>query len=325
MGLKKFSQSLRVFLCHSHGDKQSVRSLYEKLLTEGIDPWLDEENLLPGQDWEREIKKAVGNNDVVIVCLSKVSINKAGFVQKEIKFALDEADKQPEGTIFIIPLKLEECDIPERLSRWHWVNLFEERGYERLMQALKVRAVELKKKIGNVQKHSIVITEFRYNPKEGLDYRSVKDMLKRHGFYCGEYAWTKEYRNSHGSGFQNKFEEQKEAKVICDHASGLIWQQSSFNEEMTYDEVDTYVALLNRDQFAGYDEWRLPTLEEAMSLMKPNMNNDGLYIDPVFGKHKVSIWTSDTYNDSRAWVVDFYYGVCYNFFFNHDYSVRAVC
>jgi hypothetical protein len=50
-------------------------------------------------------------------------------VQKEIKFALDVADEQPEDTIFLIPLKLEECDVPERLARWHWVDPVGPHGY----------------------------------------------------------------------------------------------------------------------------------------------------------------------------------------------------
>lgn len=131
---------LRVFLCHSSGDKPTIRNLYKRLREEGFEPWLDEEILLPGQDWQREIPKAVRDSDVVIVCLSPTSINKAGYVQKEIKYALDAADEQPEGTIFIIPLKLEQCDIPERLQRWQWVELFTEKGYKRLIDALHARA-----------------------------------------------------------------------------------------------------------------------------------------------------------------------------------------
>jgi formylglycine-generating enzyme required for sulfatase activity len=134
---------LRVFLCHASGDKPAVRELYQRLCAEGIDAWLDEEKLLPGQDWELEIPKAVRDSHVVIVCLSPSSITKAGYVQKEIKVALDEADKQPEGAIFLIPARLEECQVPDRLSRWHWVNLFEERGYDRLMRALRARAADL--------------------------------------------------------------------------------------------------------------------------------------------------------------------------------------
>ena len=133
-------RSLRVFLCHSSNDKPAVRDLYRRLLRNDIDPWLDEEKLLPGQDWQREIPNAVRNCDVVIVCLSHGSISKKGYIQKEIKYALDVADEQPEGAIFIIPLKLEDCDTPERLCRWQWVNLFEEKGYQRLMLALRARA-----------------------------------------------------------------------------------------------------------------------------------------------------------------------------------------
>lgn len=112
-------------------------------MNSGFVPWLDEEELLAGQDWQLEIAKAVRAVDVVIVCLSRSSVGKAGFVQREIKHALDVADEQPEGTIFLIPVKLEECETPERLRRWHWVNLFEDRGYERLVAALQHRAIGL--------------------------------------------------------------------------------------------------------------------------------------------------------------------------------------
>jgi hypothetical protein len=88
------SRALRVFLCHASADKPAVRELYQRLRAAGFEPWLDEEDLLPGQDWQYEIPKAVRQSDVVIVCLSRGSITKAGYVQKEIKFALDAADEQ---------------------------------------------------------------------------------------------------------------------------------------------------------------------------------------------------------------------------------------
>jgi len=138
--IKENSHPLRVFLCHSSGDKPSVRDLFKRLQKDGFDPWLDEEKLLPGQKWRIEIPKAVKASDVVIVCLSNKSINKEGYIQKEIKYVLDAADEKPEGTIFLIPLKLEECDVPERLCDWHWVNIFEENGYEKLIRSLKQRA-----------------------------------------------------------------------------------------------------------------------------------------------------------------------------------------
>lgn len=134
------SHPLRIFLCHSSDDKPRVQDLYKRLCDDGFKPWIDKEDLLPGQDWHQEITRAVRDSDVVAVCLSRNSVNKRGYVQREIKFALDVADEQPEDTIFIIPLKLEECDVPTQLKRWQWVNLFEDTGYERLIRALRHRA-----------------------------------------------------------------------------------------------------------------------------------------------------------------------------------------
>lgn len=127
---------IRVFLCHSFNDKSTVRALYQRLRRDGFDPWLDEEKLLPGQDWDREIRIAVRNSEAVIICLSKHSITKRGYVQKEIRLALDVAGEQPEGAIYIIPVKLEECVAPETLRRLHWIHLFEKDGYNRLSRAL---------------------------------------------------------------------------------------------------------------------------------------------------------------------------------------------
>jgi hypothetical protein len=82
----------------------------------------------------------VRSSDVVLVCLSRSSVTKEGYLQKEIRFVLDVADEKPEGTIFVIPLKLEECEVPERLRRWHWVDYYDERGYERLLRSLQYTA-----------------------------------------------------------------------------------------------------------------------------------------------------------------------------------------
>jgi hypothetical protein len=74
-----------------------------------VDPWLDEEKLLPGHDWDLEIEKSVETSNAVIVCLSSRSVTKEGYVQKELRKVLDIALEKPEETIFIIPLRLEEC------------------------------------------------------------------------------------------------------------------------------------------------------------------------------------------------------------------------
>ena len=134
------TNALKVFLCHASGDKPYVRDLYKRLVREGIDVWLDQEKLLPGQDWRVEIPRAVQEADVVVICLSHKSITKEGYIQKEIKFALDSAEEKPDGTIFLIPARIEDCPVPEKLTRWQWVDLFEENGYIKLLRSLKLRA-----------------------------------------------------------------------------------------------------------------------------------------------------------------------------------------
>jgi hypothetical protein len=141
----KAGEPLKVFLCHAQEDKLAVRRIYNQLVVNGIEPWLDEKSILPGQDWTYEIKKAVRSSDVVIVFLSNRSVDKTGYVQKEIRIALDAADERPEGKIFLIPAKIEECDLPDRLSSRQWVDLRSEEGFERLMQSLCVCAQDYKK------------------------------------------------------------------------------------------------------------------------------------------------------------------------------------
>jgi Leucine-rich repeat (LRR) protein len=137
------NRNLKVFLCHSSNDKPQVRKLYRKLMDDDIDVWLDEKNLLPGQDWEFEISTAVAHSDAIIICLSKNSVSKEGFIQKEIRFALEKAEEKPEGTIFIIPALLENCEVPQKFSKRHHVKLFERNGYTQLLKALIVRAKNL--------------------------------------------------------------------------------------------------------------------------------------------------------------------------------------
>jgi len=137
------SRTLRVFVYHANENKQEARDLFRRLVDDGYDAWLDEEKLLAGQDWKLEIKKAVRNSDIFVVLLSDKSSSKTGYVQKEIAQALDFAEEQPEGTIFIIPVRLEDGLIPERLKHFHWANFFDDSGYERLLRALRKREEDL--------------------------------------------------------------------------------------------------------------------------------------------------------------------------------------
>lgn len=146
---------LKVFLCHSSTDKPKVRELYRYLKKRGIQPWFDEEDLVGGQDWQVEIPKALDTSDAIIICLTKNSVDKEGYIQKEIKFALDKALEMPEGRIFLIPVKFEECEVPFSLNRYQWVDLTVESGYAKMMKALKFRASQLERSTVEISKKDV--------------------------------------------------------------------------------------------------------------------------------------------------------------------------
>jgi len=134
--------SLKVFLCHAHSDRAAVRVLWSRLKKDGVDAWLDREKLLAGQDWEHEIRKAILKSGAAIVCLSKRFNRQKGFRHEELKIALKKESLYPEE-IFIIPIRLEACDVPVSLQHLHHVDLFEAGGYKKLMRALRKRLASI--------------------------------------------------------------------------------------------------------------------------------------------------------------------------------------
>ena len=133
----KLSKQLQVFLLYARGDQEAVRRLYRRMIKEGANVWLDREKILPGQDWQYEIRRAIQGSDLVVVCLSRQFNKQGGYRHEELKIALAKVHSLPEGGTFIIPARLERCDLPESLRHWQRVDLFETRGYEELLSALR--------------------------------------------------------------------------------------------------------------------------------------------------------------------------------------------
>jgi len=130
-------QSL-VFISHANEDNAAAKRLYKRLKDDGFDPWLDEERLLPGQNWSLEIEKALRASDVILLCFSGVSVVKSGFVQKEFKRAMDILDEKPEGAIFVIPIRLDNCEMPHFIRDLHWMDYPDD--YDKLLLSLQSRS-----------------------------------------------------------------------------------------------------------------------------------------------------------------------------------------
>lgn len=131
----KHSRQLQIFLLYARTDQQAVQRLYRRIVKDGAIAWLDEKNILPGQDWAYEICRTIWKSDIVIVCLSKQFNQQGGYRHEELKIALAKANSLPQGETFLIPARLEKCDLPASLRRWQRVDLFTADGYKRLARA----------------------------------------------------------------------------------------------------------------------------------------------------------------------------------------------
>jgi len=99
----------------------------------------------------------------------------------------------------------------------------------------------------------------------------------------------------------------QESRTVIDNATGLMWQQSGSEECIVYEDAEDYIKQLNQERFAGYSDWRLPTVDELKTLLESEENKDGLYINPLFDKKQDWIMTQKDSSGS-AWFVGFNYG-----------------
>ena len=134
---------LKIFISYASADRAQAQKLHDHLHSLGTDPWFDVEDLLPGQDWKMEISKALDETDLILLCLSKKSVSKEGYVQKEMRLALDRALEIPPGEIFLIPARFEEVDLPYSLRDFQWVDLYTDSGMKKLIKSLSLRAEKI--------------------------------------------------------------------------------------------------------------------------------------------------------------------------------------
>jgi hypothetical protein len=102
----------RIFLCHANEDKKRVEELYFMLKDEGFDAWFDKASLAIGEHWKEEVIRAIEQSDFFAILLSKKAAKKTGFIQKEIRTAVREYQLRPQGIAYLLPIRLEECEIP---------------------------------------------------------------------------------------------------------------------------------------------------------------------------------------------------------------------
>jgi len=97
--------------------------------------------------------------------------------------------------------------------------------------------------------------------------------------------------------------------MVFDRATRLVWMRQENLVGMNLKKTKEWIVSLNNVTYGGNRDWRLPTVEEAASLLERKEDDEGIFLDGVFGSNMQSIWTGDSFGESMSWVVDFQNGV----------------
>jgi len=127
------------FLSYAREDLDVAQHLYAELARAGVTVWFDRVALLPGQHWKPAIIETIRTAKYFLALLSSNSVNKRGYVQKELREALEVLDEIPQTDIYLIPVRIDDCrPTHQRLEELQWVDLFPsfEEGVKRLLRAL---------------------------------------------------------------------------------------------------------------------------------------------------------------------------------------------
>jgi hypothetical protein len=133
----------KVFIAYVHEDAYLAERLFETFAAHGYDPWLDRRKLLPGQNWPRAIEHAIETADFFIACFSRRAARKKGGFQAEIRYALECALRLPLEEIFLVPVRLDACDVPAQIRRQvQYVDLFPDfdAGFRQIARVLRAES-----------------------------------------------------------------------------------------------------------------------------------------------------------------------------------------
>ena len=103
-----------VFISYVREDTEVVDQLVQDFEQAGITYWRDKDDLPPGVFWKKAIKEAIASGSVFLACFSSASEAKgSSFMREELAIAIEEIRRRPENRTWFIPVKLDECDVPD--------------------------------------------------------------------------------------------------------------------------------------------------------------------------------------------------------------------
>ena len=160
-----------------------------------------------------------------------------------------------------------------------------------------------------------------------LSNQDIVQMIQERGFHHPNNLSNWGLSGSVRGNFQHNYKPQStnDTTIVRDYVTGLMWEKAGSPVKMNWNEAKTYIDQLNQKAYAGYSDWRLPTVEELASLLEFDKKNGNNFIDPAFDATQNFCWSSDTVVTSNAaWAVGFNSGHIYYDALDRTNYVRAV-
>lgn len=282
----------RIFLSYPRELGHEVGKIRKLLGNAGFDVWLDTESLLAGERWQRGLEEAIDASDFVIAFVSTHTFD--GYQMEELRLASSHVPKgREEGAAFLLPCMvgrdLRRKSLPDFLRKYHMIDLTEfETGWPPLHTALSHAA----RRAG-----FLVPIYLRVESKSDLTPAAVNSMLVARKFYHRHiYDQGRPPYMDYGG-----LKPLQNGSLVEDLATGRIWMSGCTNPPDTLQArhelwvfPSTVKQQANAEKLGGFSDWRVPTIEEAMSLMMPHVRRGGLYIDELFSDDPY-VSTCDTF------------------------------
>lgn len=187
------------------------------------------------------------------------------------------------------------------------------------------------KKLKSVKAKSVVLAKktswktilLRDTALKTFSVSAVKIMIRKYNYFCNNSKYTAKWANTKGKGHPRKLAVVNKKNTVVDSLTQLMWQRDGSGKKLFIKQIQSYVDKMNSKKYKGYSNWRIPTLEEAMTTVSP-AKKGALYIVGTFGKKQDAIWTSDRLDKKTSWVVRYDKGRCNYGTYKYPRYVRLV-
>lgn len=184
----------QVFISHAKEDQKVAEELHDYLTRNGYSPWLDKKDLKVGQNWDYEINKALKESTFVVLLLSSTSVQKRGYVQKEFNLAVEYSKNMLIDDIYIIPILLDDCKIPDHLNRFQWIGIGNENSMVAILESLDLQRKKYLESLSSEQRGINDYTTFSIDlgisiPTE-TDYSCDLPLFYKNRFFDSNFVNT---------------------------------------------------------------------------------------------------------------------------------------